>query len=376
MRALLISHLFLPHVGGVENVVHYEIEALVEAGHEVVLLTSDGSGAATTPDYPTSVEVVRIPAWHFIEQHFQLPYPVFSLRLLPRLYHELGRCDVVHIHGFMFHCSVLAALLGRARGTPIILTDHGGIQDFESKLKSKLAWLGAHTVGRTTALCSDRLVAYNQRVADLLERLAHREGQALFVPNPVDPSLFRHVSPKLRAAARLRLGWNAHRTIVLFVGRLTAEKGVPLLLDCVQPERYDLVFCASGDRSMLGSLPRPGVSFLPPRPHAALADLYHAADLLVVPSRAREGFPAVVQEGLRCGMKVVLGYDPGFEPYRALPGLSFCQATANGVQEAIDEALTTRMPPELSAEQAELCPRPADWIRHLYQGMPGFVEST
>ena len=35
MRVLLISHVAPPHIGGVENLVRMEAQALCEAGHEV-----------------------------------------------------------------------------------------------------------------------------------------------------------------------------------------------------------------------------------------------------------------------------------------------------------------------------------------------------
>jgi glycosyltransferase involved in cell wall biosynthesis len=152
---------------------------------------------------------------------------------------------------------------------------------------------------------------------------------------------------------------------VLFVGRLTPEKGVPLLAGCVSP-RYNLVFCGSGDPSILGELPRQGIEYLPPRPQAELVRLYQAADLLVVPSKVREGFPLVVQEALACGQRVIVGYDEGFEPYRALPDLSFCPATRQGVQAAIDQALAAPQPRASAAALAEFCPSFDNWIRRLY----------
>lgn len=374
MRVLLVSHHFLPHVGGLEVLVHYEIEALVAAGHEVVLVTSDGLGSAQTPDYPSTVEIIRVPAWHFLENHFRLPYPIFSLRLLAILWQQLKRCDVLHIHGFMFHSSFVAALLGRLRGKPVMLTDHGGIQQFDSRLKRTLAWIGAHTVGRLTSLCSQRLVAYNVRITRLLERLTGRAGQAIFLPNPVDDHIFHPVTAEEKAKLRSALGWSSDQTYVLFVGRLTPEKGVPLVLECVQPNRYQVVFCGSGDRSILGELPRDGVEFLPPRPQLELVKLYQAADILVVPSKAREGFPLVVQEGLACGMQVILGYETGFEPYRVLSGLHFCEATSVDLQRAIDEALVAPNSAEISAALATFCPLPEHWIRKLYAGWLTFPD--
>src|SRR5438132_170642 len=159
----------------------------------------------------------------------------------------------------------------------------------------------------------------NSRVLGVMEHLAGSKRKSLFLPYPVDTSLFRPPTAGERRAARQRLGWPEGRQKVLFVGRLIPDKGVLLLLQAVDGT-YDIAFCGPGDPAILGHVPRAGVEYLTPRPQSELVSLYHAADLLVLPS-AREGFPLVVREALACGLKAVLAYEPGYEPYSRLPGL-------------------------------------------------------
>ncbi|OWK44970.1 glycosyltransferase family 4 protein [Fimbriiglobus ruber] len=364
-RALVVSHLTLPHVGGVENLVDLEIRALVAAGHEVALLTSDGGGAGREPVYPAAVRLVRVPAWHGLEARFRIPYPLFGPRLVAALWRELGWCDVVHAHGFLFANTALAVWLARLAGKPSVLSDHGGVQQFSSPLVTRLARLGAETVGRLTVQSAGRVVVYNSRVQRDLARLRRRNDVA-FLPNPVDRTLFHPPDAAARAAARRALGWSADRPKVLFAGRLIAAKGVPLLLAAADPA-FDLVFCGPGDPSILGPLPRPGIEYLPPRPQAELVALYHAADAFALPADTREGFPLVVQEALSCGLPVVLGYDPGFEPYRALAGLTFCDRTAAGVRAAIRTALAAGAGGMTAASAAGFFPPLEEWVRTLYQ---------
>jgi len=362
MRVLIVSHAALPHVGGVEVLVHQEIRALIAAGHQVTLLTSDGMGEAQNPQYLGDVRIVRVTAWHGLERRFRLGYPIFAPSLVWRLWRELDWCETVHIHGFMFLSSIVAALLARGRGKTIILTDHGGIQHFQSRVKRLLVRIGAATVGRITARCSTRLVAYNSRIARLLERLAARPGQCELLLNPVDRGLFQAPSAAERTQLRAALGWQPDRHKVLFVGRLTEEKGVPDLLQCASPS-YDLVFCGPGNPNILGALPRPGIEYLPPRPQTELVKLYQSADLLVVPSQPRESFPLVVQEALHCSLPVVLGDDEGFEPYRAIGGLIFCQPRVADIQAGIEAAL---MAPGVNMDEVQRAfPAPEPWIASL-----------
>lgn len=337
MKVLVVSHLALPHVGGVENLMDLEVRGLAAAGHSVALVTSDGSGAGRSPNYPDSVRVIRVPAWHLLERRFGIPYPLFGPRLLAVLWEQIRAADVVHVHGFLFMNSSLAVVLAKMQGKPCVLTDHGGIQKFESELATIVARLGAETVGRLSATLASRVTTYNARIQVTLNRLGRRRD-AEFIPNPVDAALFHPPTAKEREGARAALGWPADRRKVLFVGRLIAAKGVPLLLESRDPS-FDLVFCGPGDPAILGPLPRAGVEYLPPRPQEELRGLYHAADALALPAEVREGFPLVVQEASACGLPAVLGYDPGFEPYRELPGLTFCERSPEAVRTAIQNAL-------------------------------------
>src|SRR5712691_6952426 len=224
MRVLIVSHYALPHVGGVEVVVDREIRALVAAGHQVVLVTSDGAGSGQTPVYPSTVRVLRLPAGHVLERRFRLPYPLFSPRVLPVLWREVRQSDVVHVHGCLFMNSVIALIVAWLCGRERILTDHGGIQRFESRVMTLAARIGVETVGRLSARLATRLVSFNTRVTRLLERLAGYRKEALFLPNPVDRALFHPPTPAERRAAREQLGWAPGRPKVLFVGRLTPDK--------------------------------------------------------------------------------------------------------------------------------------------------------
>ncbi len=360
MRILVVSHLALPHVGGVENLVDLEVRGLAALGHEVLLLTSDGGGAGHDPAYPPTVRVERVPAWHVLERRFGVPYPLFGPRLLSALWRGIDWCDAVHAHGFMFQNSALSALLAHLRGKPCVLTDHGGIQRFSSALVTFLARLGAETVGRMTAWLATTRVSYNSRVSGDLKRLSGRPVE--FLPNPVDRVLFHPVSAEERGNLRRELGWPADRPKVLFVGRLIAAKGVPLLLESADPT-FDLVFCGPGDTSILGPMPRPGIEYLPPRPQRDVVRLYQAADVLALPADVREGFPLVVQEATSCGLPVVLGYDPGFEPYRQLPLLFFCRRSPKSIQESIHRAMGLGM--KRASRQDEFFPSQDSWGAQL-----------
>jgi len=366
MRCLIVSHYVLPHIGGVEHLVDMEARALAEAGHEVLLVASDGTGHGEIPQYPASVRVVRVPAWHGLEQYWGVPYPLCSPRLWGVLREAVRWADVVHAHGFIFPGTPPALWWARKLAKPSLLTDHGGVQHFASITKRILAGAAARTVGRLSCRWATDLVAYNARVLALLERLGGKPAR--FVANPVERTRFRVPTLQERQAARQQLGWHDSRPRLLFVGRLVPEKGVATLLQ-LRCDRWEIVFCGPGGEAWGDALRQSGVRYLPARPQSQLLTLYHAADVLVLPSTVREGFPLVVQEALACGLPVVLGDDPGFAPYRDWPGLYLTRPEPHALAEAVNQALRDGSPvehPGFVAALDRFCPDPQRWLAQLY----------
>ncbi|MCS7016050.1 MAG: glycosyltransferase family 4 protein [Gemmatales bacterium] len=366
MRFLIVSHYVLPHIGGVEQLVDLETRALAEAGHEVTVVASDGLGAGEMPKYPPTVRVILVPAWHELERTWQVPYPLFSPHLVHVLAQAVRWADIVHVHGFLFQGTLVALWWARRLNKPSILTDHGGIQHFASATKRFLAWTAAHTLGRLSCRWADQLVAYNARVLALLEQLSGKSAR--FVANPIRRERFRPPTPQERAAARCQLGWTDSRPRILFVGRLVPEKGVAQLLQ-LRREDWEIVLCGPGAEAWGDVLRKPGITYLPPRPQAELIPLYHASDVLVLPSAVREGFPLVVQEALACGLPAVLGDDPGFAPYRTWPGLYLTSPEPPALAQKVDEVLrvgSSVQHPDYATALDRFCPDPQLWLRQLY----------
>lgn len=134
--------------------------------------------------------------------------------------------------------------------------------------------------------------------------------------NGIDASRFA-VNPRLiqRATAlRRQLGIPEKTTVILFIGRLTADKGIPELVEAfarldeqVSDVRLLLVGCfEEGD-----PLPLDTRQKLENHPHIVFAGavqdtptVYAAADIVVLPSH-REGLPTVVLEAQAAGKPVV-----------------------------------------------------------------------
>ena len=339
MHVLLTSHHAPPHIGGVENVVLAEARALVAAGHRVTWITSDGRGAGEVPATDEQLSIVRVRACHAPERWFGIAYPLFAPSLVWHLWRAVRAADAVHVHGLVFPASPLALLFARLRGRFAVCTDHGGLLTYRLGIGTLVLRCLFATVGRLSARCADRLVALNGDLEQLLRRLGGDAGKVVFAANPVDLVRFRPPTADERRRARAELGWDDEPRVLL-TGRLLPHKGIDVLLDAIAPG-YRVVFCGPADAAIAERIRARGAELLAPRAFSAMPSLYHAADVLALPSR-NEGFPLTVQEALACGLPVLTSDAPAYAPYRGTPGLHLVSPTAAAVRAGLQQILAAR----------------------------------
>lgn len=100
------------------------------------------------------------------------------------------------------------------------------------------------------------------------------------------------------------------RPYFLYVGRVTASKGIAVLLqDFLALRDYDLLIVGDGD--LRAALQRhyadyPHIQFLGPRSHHELIPLYQKATALMFPSLAPESFGLSVIEAFACGTPAIV----------------------------------------------------------------------
>jgi glycosyltransferase involved in cell wall biosynthesis len=209
------------------------------------------------------------------------PHPVHDLRAVARLRQWAARADVVHAHGVR-----AAGLVGLATARSVA-TWHN--VPAEGRAGRALSWWAARRATVTLAVSPD------------LAALARSGGATDVRPALVAAPL---LPPARGTDVRGELG--AHgRSLVLAVGRLHPQKGLDVLLQAV-PALGDVVVAIAGDGPLRQELSDRAAG-LPVRllgRRDDLADLYAAADVVVLPSRW-EGRPLTAMEVLRAGRPLV-----------------------------------------------------------------------
>jgi glycosyltransferase involved in cell wall biosynthesis len=119
-------------------------------------------------------------------------------------------------------------------------------------------------------------------------------------PNPVGVHDERR--PDDGNASRLSAFLAGSRPTVLYVGKLSAEKGVGLLLQALRKVDARAVVVGFGPaRAELEAAASPDVLFTGPLEHRHLAHLWPLADVSVTPSVFPEAFGMVAAEAASCG---------------------------------------------------------------------------
>jgi glycosyltransferase involved in cell wall biosynthesis len=301
---VLTGH-FHPHVGGVERYTRELWQRMTALGWQVTVVTSN-TDAAAERERLYGLEVVRLPVFKIVHDRL----PIF--RLSPALVRLLrtvdgARGDLVVTNTRFFPSSVLGALLARRWGVPLVHIDHGSSHiPIPGKLANALGERWDHAVGGWVLGQAARCYGVSQAVSDFLAHLGRAGAGVLY--NGVDAAEF---APR-PSEARRTLGIGPDETMLLYVGRLIADKGIQVLLDAYRrlPRREGLHLVVAGDGHMKAAVEAQvagdaSVHLLGRLAPHQVRELLWAADVFVHPSRYPEGLPTAVLEAGAAGLAVV-----------------------------------------------------------------------
>jgi glycosyltransferase involved in cell wall biosynthesis len=185
------------------------------------------------------------------------------------------------------------------------------------------------------ALCS-RLLYIGQRSHEHFRRYGVPENKLVFSPYCVDTEPFQcseEDRAMLRVKARRELEISDDAIVLLFSGKLSVRKGPDLVTEAVKAlpqdvrSRVVILFVGSGEmreqlERVAGTVPYVIVRFTGFQNQRQLSPYYHAADLLVLPSRDQETWGLVVNDALHHGLPCLVSSAVGCMPDLIAPGVT------------------------------------------------------
>lgn len=318
VRVAVVTHYYTGHGGGVENVAHHLLRELgPDEDFRLSWLASDCDPAPQIP----GTEMQPLPCWNGLEKTLGLPWPVLGFRAMRALKRTIRESDVVWLHDTLYMANILAFRAARRYKKPVIVTQHIAPIPYRNPLLRRLMRWGDKIFTTRMLKAAEEVVFISDRVAEEYYRRVAFTRPIKVIPNGVDMRYFHAPIQENRRFLRQQFALRNEQPVLLFVGRFVEKKGLDVIrrLAALLPEWR---FWIAGDGPID---PKqwllPNVHVFKGRRGQSLAELYHAADLFLMPSYG-EGFPLVVQEAMACGLPVLCGLSTAEGSRLAIPYLN------------------------------------------------------
>ncbi len=316
MRIAILTNEYPPHIyGGAGVHVHYLSQQLAALnGHQhTVKVLCFGEQHETRDNLAVDGIQVNFPFPFQERQHKRLWDTTFKNVLLAG---TLNGVDIIHCH--TWYTSLAGCLLKQLLGKPLVLTTHS----LEPHRPWKAEQLGAgyqvsSWLEKTAYENADGVIAVSRAMqSDVQELYGVPRERVRVIYNGVDMARYR---PTLNQSLLYTYGINPEQPFVLFVGRITHQKGIMHLLRAAVhfPADVQVVLCATDpDTPEIGQEMARRVEELQSQgqkkiiwisrfvPLEDIVVLYSHAALFVCPS-VYEPFGIINLEAMACGTPVV-----------------------------------------------------------------------
>ena len=306
------------------------------SGTDCSILTLD---IGLTPERLSLLRGVQVISLPCLWKRFYVPR--VSIPLLNRV---IRRADIIHLMGHWTILNALVYLLARLHRKPYTICPAGALPLYGRSKPFKRFYNAM--IGYAIVRNAVGYIAITRDEVAQFQAYGIQADAVSVIPNGIDEN-----EPRSADDTQFRSMFGLTDTpFVLFVGRLNPIKGPDLLLNAFcslknELRDYHLVF-AGPDEGMLPSLKniseREGmqerVHFIGYIGGRVKTQAYHAADLLVVPSR-QEAMSIVALEAGAQGTPVLLTDQCGFDEIERIGGGRVVRASVEGLRSGLRELL-------------------------------------
>lgn len=310
-KLCVVTHTFLPHVGGIERVVYEQSKRLLQKRFELMVLTNR---IGTAKHY--SYDGIKVRCYDSLSIGFRLgiPYPIPNVTSYKAFLESVKSSALIHAHGHPYLSSLMAAKLAKRYSKPFVLTQHNTFIEYGS-IWDTVERLNDFAVGKAVLKEADKIIVVSNATMRYVLSLGADPEKIKLLHNGVDLERFKPLTG-VKDAVREKLGISKNAVVVITVRRLVYKNGVDTLIDSAKiaikknPKLLFLVVGTGPDFAEVKARTEQlgiGNSF---RLTGFVSDedlplYYNAADFFVLPSKSGEGLPLVALEAMACGLPVV-----------------------------------------------------------------------
>jgi len=334
LSVLLVHVWYWPHIGGGNQHVEHIARQLVARGHKATVWCADIPEHDEKRFVRDGVDVIRLPPKRVLGGID----PVVSIKDLDINF------DIVHLHDTLPVLIRRSVKRARKEKIPVVTTFHNDYikTSLGGKILKRIRWA---LQGRRT------LHASNARIALTPYYAKHLKGRGVRKSIDVLPNGFEPVAEDAVRPSTLPLD-EQERPLLVFVGRLSEQKGLDVLMDawdslCQQGEpNARLAIAGSGelnewlDNRIASSTYPQSIAKLGRVEDSEKRWLFEQAKGVLIPSRF-EGLPTVLLEAMHAGAPTVMAdvNDLGRLVTEPNAGLSVTPGDSNELVEAINALL-------------------------------------
>ncbi|HSI63449.1 MAG TPA: glycosyltransferase family 1 protein [Candidatus Saccharimonadia bacterium] len=300
MKFMLVSDTFPPDINGVARTLQTLSRGLAKRGHEIHVITTSEGARDENKGYGIKVEAVGampLPGYDGVRVGFA------SRNYFTR-HIESVRPDAMYVAvETIMGCNAIRA--AKLHGVRVVSGFHTNFHTYSQDYRVPILKNAAASYLKWLHNCTARTLTPSESTATQLRELGIQNVGVL--GRGVDTELF---NPD-RRDTDLRRSWGADENtpVALFVGRIAAEKNLPLTVKAFEHIRAQhpgakCVFVGDGPKAATLKEEHPEFIFSGARTGEDLARHYASADVFVFPSLT-ETFGNVLTEALASGLSTV-----------------------------------------------------------------------
>jgi glycosyltransferase involved in cell wall biosynthesis len=339
---ILLAHNRYQHKGGEDSVFLAEGNLLRENGHEVLEYTKSNDSIKQHGSIRVAIDAI---------------WSNQSYKELRKTFRD-SKPDVVHVHNYTPQISPAIFHAAHAEKIPIVQTLHnfrmvcvagmlmrnGAI--CEKCVEKRVKWPGVmHGCYRNSRLASATVASmlsihhalgtWHNKVTRYITLTDFQRNKLIAAGYPAERLV---VKPNFCPDSELIAASNADRSRGMFVGRLSNEKGIDVLVDAARKCSTPIDLVGSGPKLEAVQAAAPDNLHV----HGYVNDddmrrIQETALFLVLPSIVYEGFPMVIPEAFSMGIPIIASRHGGMQEIidDGVTGLHFTPGDANDLAEKI-----------------------------------------